>query len=76
MAGIFGPVLVNYIREYNVTHGVAAAQAYNATMYVMAGLLIIGLICNVFVKSVHERFRIRAVEAEDEVEAAPVFGSE
>jgi hypothetical protein len=25
MAGIFGPVLVNYIREYNVTHGVAAA---------------------------------------------------
>ena len=23
MAGIFGPVLVNYIREYNVTHGVA-----------------------------------------------------
>jgi hypothetical protein len=45
-------------------------------MYVMAGLLIIGLICNVFVKSVHERFHIRAVEAEDEVEAAPVFGSE
>jgi hypothetical protein len=29
MAGIFGPVLVNYIREYNVTHGVAAARAYN-----------------------------------------------
>jgi hypothetical protein len=37
-------VLVNYIREYNVTHGIAAAQAYNATMYVMAGLLVIGLI--------------------------------
>ena len=33
MAGIFGPVLVNYIREYNVTHGVPKAQAYNATMY-------------------------------------------
>jgi hypothetical protein len=75
MAGIFGPVLVNYIREYNVTHGVAAAQAYNVTMYVMAGLLVIGFICNVFVKSVHERFHMRAVEAEDEVEAAPVFGA-
>jgi MFS family permease len=25
MAGIFGPVLVNYIREYNITHGVAKA---------------------------------------------------
>ena len=75
MAGIFGPVLVNYIREYNVTHGVPAAQAYNVTMYVMAGLLVIGFICNLFVRSVHERFHMRAVEAEDEVEAAPVFGS-
>ena len=28
---ILGPVLVNYIRQYNVTHGVPAAQAYNVT---------------------------------------------
>jgi hypothetical protein len=59
-----------------VTHGVAAAQAYNVTMYVMAGLLVIGFICNLFVKSVHERFHMRAVEAEDEVEGAPVFGNQ
>ena len=52
MAGIFGPVLVNYIREYNVTHGVPKAQAYNTTMYIMAGLLVIGFICNFFVKAV------------------------
>jgi MFS family permease len=76
MAGIFGPVLVNYIRKYNVTHGVASAQAYNATMYVTAGLLIIGFLCNVFVRSVHERFHMRVVEAKAEVEAAPVFGSQ
>jgi MFS family permease len=74
MAGIFGPVLVNYIREYNITHGVAKAQAYNVTMYVMAGLLVVGFVCNVFVKSVHERLHIRAVEADAEVEGAPVFG--
>src|SRR5205823_13915928 len=55
MAGIFGPVLVNYIREYNVTHGVAAAQAYNVTMYVMAGILVVGFICNAFIKAVHPR---------------------
>ena len=55
MAGIFGPVLVNYIREYNITHGVAPAQAYNITMYVMAGLLVIGFICNAFIKAVHPR---------------------
>jgi hypothetical protein len=59
-----------------VTHGVASAQAYNATMYVTAGLLIIGFLCNVFVRSVHERFHMRVVEAKAEVEAAPVFGSQ
>ncbi len=56
MAGIFGPVLVNYIREYNVTHGVAKAQAYNVTMYVMAVLLVVGFICNFLVRPVAERF--------------------
>jgi MFS family permease len=74
MAGIFGPVLVNYIREYNITHGVAKAQAYNVTMDVMAGLLIVGFVCNIFVRDVHSRFHMRAVEADAEVEAAPVFG--
>ena len=74
MAGIFGPVLVNYIREYNVTHGVAKAQAYNVTMYVLAALLVIGLICNAFVKAVHERHHMKALDIDAEVEAASVFG--
>jgi MFS family permease len=60
MAGIFGPVLVNYIREYNVTHGVPKAQAYNTTMYIMAALLVIGFICNFFVKAVDARFHMKA----------------
>jgi MFS family permease len=60
MAGIFGPVLVNYIREYNVAHGVPKAQAYNTTMYIMAGLLVIGFICNALVKAVDARFHMKA----------------
>jgi MFS family permease len=64
MAGIFGPVLVNYIREYNVTHGVPKAQAYNTTMYIMAGLLVIGFICNLFVKAVDARFHMKNEDAE------------
>lgn len=59
-AGVFGPVLVNYIREYNVTHGVPKAQAYNTTMYIMAGLLVLGFICNLFVKAVHARYHMKA----------------
>ena len=59
MAGIFGPVLVNYIREYNVAHGVPKAQAYNATMYIMAGLLVVGLLCNLYVRAVHDRHHMQ-----------------
>ncbi len=54
-AGIFGPVLVNYMRAYLINHGVAKADAYNETMYIMAGLLLIGLICNLLMRPVHER---------------------
>jgi hypothetical protein len=52
-------VLVNYIREYNVAHGVPKAQAYNATMYIMAGLLVVGLLCNLYVRAVHDRHHMQ-----------------
>jgi MFS family permease len=64
MAGIFGPVLVNYIRQYNVEHGVAKAAAYNITMYVMAALLVVGFFCNLFIKEVHERHHMKHDEAD------------
>jgi MFS family permease len=70
MAGVLGPVLVNYIREYNITHGVAKAQAYNVTMYVMACLLVVGFICNFFVTAVNERYHMKRREAEAGAEAA------
>jgi hypothetical protein len=57
-AGIFGPVLVNYIREYQIEHGVPKAQAYNTTMYIMAGLLVVGFICNMMIKAVNARYHM------------------
>lgn len=59
-AGIVGPVLINYIREYNITHGVPKAQAYNTTMYIMAGVLVVGFICNFFVKAVDSRYHMKS----------------
>jgi len=59
-AGIFGPVLVNYIRQYQIDHGVPKAQGYNITMYIMAGLLVVGFICNACVKAVHDRHHMKA----------------
>ncbi|HUC60648.1 MAG TPA: OFA family MFS transporter [Alphaproteobacteria bacterium] len=64
MAGVFGPVLVNYIRQYQIDSGVPKADAYNVTMYIMAGLLIVGFFCNLFVKAVHERHYMKHEEAD------------
>lgn len=56
MAAILGPVLVNYIRAYQINElQIAPAQAYSTTMYIMAGLLIIGLISNSLMKPVHSK---------------------
>jgi MFS family permease len=63
-AGVFGPVLVNYIRAYEVARGVPKADAYNVTMYLMAALLVVGFFCNLFVRAVHERHHMPAVQGE------------
>jgi MFS family permease len=61
-AGILGPVLVNYIREFQISRGVPNAQAYNTTMYILAGLLVIGFICNLMVRPVQERWFMAETE--------------
>jgi uncharacterized membrane protein len=47
---------VNYIREFQVDRGIPPAQAYNTTLYVLAGLLLIGFLCNLMMRSVAERY--------------------
>jgi len=64
-AGIAGPVLVNYIREYEIAHGVAKADAYTTTMHLMAGLLVVGFICNLLVRPVD----LRHADADDRTPA-------
>jgi MFS family permease len=54
-AGILGPVIVNGIRQYEIDHGVPKAGAYTLTMYLMAGLLLIGFVCDMLVRPVDPR---------------------
>ncbi|MDD2877179.1 MAG: OFA family MFS transporter [Acidiphilium sp.] len=51
-AGVMGPVLVDYIRQYQIGQGVAKADAYTVTLYIMAGLLLVGAICNALISPV------------------------
>jgi MFS family permease len=61
-AGIIGPVLVNYIREYQLNHGVPHEQAYSITMYILAGLLALGFVCNWLVRPVDPKYHMTASE--------------
>lgn len=54
-AGIVGPVLVNYLREFQIAHGVANEAAYNVTLYVLAGMLMAGFVCNLLVRPVSKK---------------------
>ena len=49
-AGVLGPVLVNYLREYQVGRGVAPAEAYDATLFILAAALALGFACNAFIR--------------------------
>ena len=55
-AGIIGPVVVNYIREAQLAAGVPRAHLYDYTLYILAGMLVIGLICNFLVKPVNPKW--------------------
>ena len=54
-AGIVGPVLVNYIREFQIGRGLPAADSYTFTMYVLAAFLVVGLVCNLAIRPVPDR---------------------
>ena len=55
-AGILGPSLVVFIKQKQIDAGVPVEQSYNQVMYIMAGILIIGLISNILVRPVNEKF--------------------
>ena len=57
-AGVLGPVLINYIREYQIDHGVAKADAYTFTLYIMACLLAVAFVCNLLMKGVNPKHYI------------------
>ncbi|KQS63712.1 MFS transporter [Rhizobium sp. Leaf371] len=55
-AGIIGPVVVNYIREAQIAAGLPRDQVYNTTMYILAGMLALGLVANAFVRPLADKW--------------------
>ncbi len=55
-AGVLGPVVVNYIREFNKAAGVQSDKLYDVTMYVLAAFLVVGFICNLLIRPVNRKW--------------------
>ncbi len=61
-AGIIGPVVVNYIREFQLSAGVPRDQLYNTTMYILCAMLVAGFICNYLIKPVDPKWHMSDAE--------------
>ena len=61
-AGIIGPVVVNYIREFEIAAGVPRDHVYDVTMYVLAGMLVAGFVCNYLVKPLADKWFMKPEE--------------
>jgi MFS family permease len=55
-AGILGPVVVNYMREYQLGLGMPRESVYNTTMYILAGMLVLGLLCNLMIRPIAAKY--------------------
>jgi MFS family permease len=65
-AGILGPVVVNYMRDYQLSIGIPKDQVYNQTMYILVGMLFVGLICNLLIKPVADKWFMTDSELAEE----------
>jgi MFS family permease len=81
-AGVLGPVVVNYMREYQLGLGIPREQVYNQTMYILVGMLVIGLVCNLMVRPLADKWLMTDAElavekklAHEKAAASEVQGS-
>jgi len=76
-AGLVGPLIIAAIRQTQLDAGVEPSLVYDRTLYIMAGLLFLGLICNLLIKPVkpeqqmsdEELARERALQKDDGIAA-------
>ncbi|WP_028926415.1 OFA family MFS transporter [Pseudonocardia acaciae] len=55
-AGVFGPVIVNFIADRRLAAGYSGPSLYSLAFQIMIGLLVIGFVCNELIKPVNPRF--------------------
>ncbi len=62
MAAIIGPQVINYISAAEKAAGVPKDLAYNKSLYICAGMLIVGLIANLMVRPVDHKHHYKGAD--------------
>ncbi len=60
VAGIVGPFLIAAIRQAQINAGIAHKLVYDRTLYILAGLLVVGLILDLLVRPVNPKYYMSA----------------
>ncbi|MGI4796757.1 MAG: OFA family MFS transporter [Janthinobacterium lividum] len=75
-AGIVGPIVITQIPEMQMRAGVARGTAYAQTLYILAGFLVVGFVCNLLIRPVADRWFMRETSATGpSITTAPVSAS-
>ena len=56
VAGVVGPALIARLREVQLASGMAKNLVYDRTLYIMAGLLVVGFVCNLLIRPVDPKY--------------------
>ncbi len=62
VAGIAGPFLLSTLRQQQIDAGVPHQLIYDGTLHILAGLLLVGLVCNLLVRPVNPRHHMSELE--------------
>jgi hypothetical protein len=54
------------MRDYQIGLGIPREQVYNQTMYILVGMLAIGLVCNLLVRPVDKKYFMTDAELAEE----------
>ncbi|KGI79011.1 OFA family MFS transporter [Oleiagrimonas soli] len=66
VAGIAGPFLIAAVRQAQLNAGVARNLVYDRTLYILAVLLLVGMLCNFLIKPVKDKHHMSEAELERE----------
>lgn len=69
-AGILGPVVVNYMHDIRLEQNIPFDQIYGPIFYVLAGMLVVGLLANLLVRPVADKYFMSDAELAHEKQLA------